>query len=190
MNEDEIFYPVKGYEDYFEVTKSGIIKSLGRYINTKGGGKRYKKPIIMTPSLYKNHGYLYVNFKVTDRDIIVKLKVHRIVATTFLLNPDNLPMVNHIDGNKLNNHVSNLEFCTASHNTQHSFNIGRIIHNRKITEEGLIDIFSNTKFDGLDRFKKGSVSINDMAIKYNVSGVTIRNVLKGKKYQTITSKFI
>lgn len=52
------------------------------------------------------------------------LKIHRVVAQAFILNPNNYPIINHIDGNKLNNYVDNLEWCTYSHNTQHAYDNG------------------------------------------------------------------
>lgn len=54
--------------------------------------------------------------------------VHRLVACTFIDNPNNYKIVNHIDGNKSNNSVSNLEWCTSSHNRNHAINSGLANH--------------------------------------------------------------
>lgn len=69
-----------------------------------------------------NKGYLMVNLTIDEKKIH-KL-VHRLVGEVFILNPENYSQINHIDGDKLNNHVSNLEWCTASYNIKHSFEIG------------------------------------------------------------------
>ena len=53
-------------------------------------------------------------------------KVHRLVCLTFLPNPNKYPVVNHIDGDKTNNNVNNLEWCTISHNTKHAYKLGAL----------------------------------------------------------------
>ena len=72
------------------------------------------------------HGYYHVSYKDRTR------KVHRLIAETFIPNPDNLPQVNHIDKNKLNNRVSNLEWVTNQRNVEHScsktFISSRLLH--------------------------------------------------------------
>ena len=69
-----------------------------------------------------NVGYYQTVFRINGKRIYVR--VHRLIAEALVPNPDNLPMVNHIDGNKLNNDPSNLEWCTNSHNTQEAYNKG------------------------------------------------------------------
>lgn len=71
---------------------------------------------------YKPHhsGYIYVR---VNKD---KYSLHRLVATTFIENPHLKPIVNHIDGNKINNSVVNLEWCTIPENNQHNHNVGLI----------------------------------------------------------------
>ncbi len=87
------------------------------YSTRKNGGYR-RKPELMTGTPDKD-GYLRLNFyhKGKRKSQIV----HRVIAKTFIDNPLNLPQVNHIDGDKTNNAVSNLEWCTCADNLKHSF---------------------------------------------------------------------
>ena len=89
------------------------ISSFGRVHSTNG--HYYKK--------WRNRdGYLYVSFRIDGKN--VNKLVHRLVAQTFIPNPNNLPQVNHKDGNRANNNVSNLEFVTASYNRQYQEKFG------------------------------------------------------------------
>lgn len=78
---------------------------------------KFLKPII------DRYGYAYV-FVTQDCGKQKKVRVHRLVALAFIPNPNNLPQVNHKDGNKLNNSIENLEWCSAKYNTQHAWDIG------------------------------------------------------------------
>lgn len=103
----EVWKKISGFLDY-EVSSSGRIRSL-------------KKKTIMTPYVSKN-GYEQIKlFKNSKR---YAKYVHRLVAETFLDCPGTNFEVNHIDGNKLNNFVSNLEWCTHSQNTRHAIKNG------------------------------------------------------------------
>ena len=97
--------PLQGLEGYY-ATDCGDIYSR------KTG--RFKKL-----TQFKNWaGYMRVGLFVNNKRITHS--VHRLIALTFIKNPDNLPQVNHIDGNKSNNNVNNLEWCSASENQKHS----------------------------------------------------------------------
>jgi len=76
-----------------------------------------KRHLFLKPDVQKL-GYLQVTLFING--VSKRYKVHRLVALCFIPNPDNLPQINHKDGNKQNNHVSNLEWCTAYHNNKHA----------------------------------------------------------------------
>ena len=104
---------VKGFDGYF-VSDNGIV-----YTTRKNGG--YHTSLRELKSKEDKDGYLevamYSNKKRYWR------RVHRIVAETFIPNINNYPQINHIDGNKKNNNVNNLEWCTCRQNIIHSFNV-------------------------------------------------------------------
>lgn len=108
---EEVFKPIQGYEGLYEVSNLGRVKSLGN------GGTCNSSEHLLNPGC-NNSGYLFVSlWKV---GVHKQFLVHRLVAETFIPNPDNLPCVNHKDFNKHNNCVVNLEFCSAKYNTQYS----------------------------------------------------------------------
>lgn len=88
-----------------------FVSNLG---NVKKGNKSIKKTL-------KKDGYVKV--RINYGDCIKNPNVHRLVAIAFIPNPDNLPQVNHIDGNKENNIVTNLEWCTGRENQKHRIEI-------------------------------------------------------------------
>lgn len=108
--------PVKGYEGYYEVDNCGRVYALDRVIHVEDHGRSYDKPL--SGGIIKQHmhskGYKIVPL---TRDGKTKnVFVHRIVATAFLPNPDNLPCINHKDEDKTNNFAENLEWCTYQYN--------------------------------------------------------------------------
>ena len=101
MSEVETFVKIEGFENY-------EVSNLGRVRNIKSG--RVLKP-------YLNHGYLMLCLYGYNKR--KNLLLHRIIATAFIDNHEEKPCVNHIDENKLNNDLSNLEWCTERENNIH-----------------------------------------------------------------------
>lgn len=151
----EIWRPVVGYEGIYEVSNLGNVRRL----------KIIDKKIIYNPvnQVYsKGWQYNSVHLHTTNKKV-TKL-VHRLVAETFLVNLENKPEVNHIDGDKLNNKLSNLEWVTKSENCLHAQKIG------------LRKTYSGDK----SRFRK----LNSSQVK------EIRNLLENKiSYVNIANKF-
>ena len=117
---DEKWLPIEGYEGLYEISTHGNIRSLEPEIE-RNDGKINHVPA-RTRVLTDVNGYLYCSLSREGRDR--RFAVHRLVAKAFLPNPDNKPEVNHKDGNKHNNHVWNLEWCTRSENQRHAISFG------------------------------------------------------------------
>jgi hypothetical protein len=114
----EIWKEHPDYGGIYLVSNTGKIKSVDTIINCKCGGTRLHKGRELKQ--FKNErGYLCVVITKNKKGRIKK--VHRLVAETFIDNVDDKPQVNHIDCNKENNNVSNLEWCTNSENMLHAY---------------------------------------------------------------------
>lgn len=112
----EVWKDIKGYEGLYQVSNLGRIKSLPRK-------RTIKTERILSPKFNKG-GYLEVALCKNSK--YKMCRVHRLVASAFIQNPENKREVNHIDGNKLNNKADNLEWVTPSENIRHAFKTGLI----------------------------------------------------------------
>lgn len=112
LNSNDNWKPVVGFETNYIVSNSGVVVSTGAYIKSRKGKRVNQHPTTTSAYLYVK---LWKGGKMYNRS------VHRLVALAFIPNPDNLPVVNHLDGDKTNNHVSNLEWCSHSDNHRHAY---------------------------------------------------------------------
>lgn len=112
----ETWKKIEGYKDWYEASNTGLIRTH----NWKGSGKT----VVMKPAKDKK-GYLRTVLKKKDGKNHT-VKVHRIIAQTFIQNPFNKPQVNHKDGVKTNNSVINLEWMTNKENHHHALKNGLI----------------------------------------------------------------
>lgn len=113
INEEWVDIP--GYEGHYQISNFGNARSLNRYISTPRGVRLIKGvPLKLTV----RNGYYAIC--VHRGESQKTMSIHRVVALLFVPNPENKPQVNHKDANKLNNHISNLEWATPQENTQHA----------------------------------------------------------------------
>ena len=112
---------VKDYEGIYEISDTGIIRGVDRYIELPNGKKRFAKGRILQQSI-SNKGYAEIRLNKGGK--ARSYLIHRLTAQAFKPNPDGLPQVNHLSGDKLDNSVENLEWKNASGNTLHAYKTG------------------------------------------------------------------
>ena len=153
------------------------------YYVTEDGKVITKNGLTKKPTNNGN-GYLQIGIYVNGKRQMFKL--HRLIAECYIPNPDNKPQVNHIDGNKLNNCISNLEWVTCKENIRHAHDNGlskgmkgETNHQSKLTKEDVINI---RKIYIPRHLEFGQIAL---AKKYNVSKSLIGQIIKGQWWKHI-----
>ena len=156
------WYSCKGFEGYLEVTKCGKVRSIDRDVPHKGAKRGF---IHRKGKMLRHHispdGYCRISAAQGGSRNYHSL--HRLVAQTFLPNPNNFAQVNHISGVKLDNSVINLEWCTQEQNIRHAIATGLLelpSGARSRHFKGYIDVYKNgriveTLCGNIDMFTKG-----------------------------------
>ncbi len=159
----EIWKDIEGYEGRYRVSSYGRVYScvsekILKAVNTRG--------------------YLTVCLTINRKQ--TNYKIHRLVALAFLENPENKPQVNHIDGIKTNNNISNLEFVTPSENIVHAHATGLSsanITNRKLTDIEILTIAT---------MARAGYSPKKLSERYKVAMQTIYKIEKGDLWNSLT----
>lgn len=176
---EEIWKVVKGYEGRYQVSNLGNVKSLSRMVNSGNGVKsKLINEIILKPNI-TIHGYKIATLWIDG--VSGHYSVHRLVATTFIPNPENKPMVNHINCIKTDNRVENLEWVTRQENVTHAvlnklIPVGEKVGVSKLKQSDIDYIRDNF-------FRKSARCSNStlLAKKFGVSSGHIKKIVR-KKY--------
>ena len=157
----EIWKDIPGYEGFYQASSKGQIKSLSRVVRHNLGGDKIINERILNGYVNK---YGYKRVELSKRGHSKQYSEHRLVALAFLGESD--LTVNHIDGNKLNNNIENLEYLSIADNTRHAVTIGLIKNNSNIHKEEIIKDYQN------------GYRLRDLEDKYKTSHHDIRRILK------------
>lgn len=163
MINTEQWKSIDGYEGLYEINNIGNVKNRHSSILSERIKKGYNTCRLSKNGVYKEHS------------------IHRLVASAFIPNPENKPQVNHINGIKSDNRVSNLEWCTISENTKHALDLGLLkirrgeqVKNSILTEKDVLEIRKNTNVSNLEKKR--------LSLLYKVSYSTIDDVITRRRW--------
>lgn len=165
-SEEAVWRPYPEYP-FIEANQFGEVRIKDRVVTDKIGRKHFRKRRMLKQR--HDRGYRRVDFSVNGKK--VRPSVHRIVATCFLPNPDNLPEVNHKDCNRANNNVNNLEWCTHEYNTTYREEYGKAQSHPTFAV--------NLKTGEVSQFKSQCEAERQLGVDRS----DIYRVLKGQTYQ-------
>ena len=165
--------PVPGYEERYSVNENGDIRSNRiEYVDSLGR-KTYKKEQLLSWHIGEIG---YARVALTDGVSVKHIPVHRIVAMAFIDNPNGYKFINHKDENKLNNNVSNLEWCTSKYNANYGTRNERMRKTLAERQPNSLPVIA-TKPDGTEEYYK-SARHAERVLGYPHTGIS--NMLKGR----------
>jgi hypothetical protein len=179
-NQVEVWKDIVGYENFYQVSNLGRVKSLKSYLITKAGVVKPRHEKIMNQSL-KSNGYKTIMFSVNN--VQKRFYVHRLVAISFIKNLEKKSEVNHLNCIKTDNRFENLEWNTSTENKNHAMNNnlfpkGEKSYSSKLTEKNILAIRRLYKIN--PNFNKRNI-----AKKLGVRDTTIHKIIKNKKWKHI-----
>ena len=167
--EPEVWVKVKGYEDLYEVSSHGRVRSLYKHDFTKNKDR-------LKSANSNGKGYLNLVLRKNGKDKTIGL--HRLVALHFVPNPLNKEEVNHKDNNPYNNYYKNLEWATPKENAQHRDIFGNGIRGEKVASAK----FTNEQVKEIRQKSLNGSTVLELAKEYNVSRGTMLCICKNMTY--------
>lgn len=181
----EVWKDIPDFKGSYQVSDIGRVRSVDRVVTFNDGSMRKYKGKVLKPHVHKITGYEHLTLSNDGR--CNSKSVHRLVLETFKphVNMNDLE-VNHIDGNKLNNHLTNLEWSTRHDNILHAYAIGLMVnkgergHNAKLSNADVLEI--------LQRLDTGELQ-KDIGLDYGVSKSCISMINRGVRWRSMKEEY-
>lgn len=175
----EIWKKIPKFDNQYEISSFGRIRSLQATIVRSNGWKYNRKSKVLKPDI--THSGYAIGAVCVDKKM-VSYKIHRLVAELFIPNHENKPTVNHINGIKHDNRVENLEWATMKENVTHAHKTG-LAYILKGSEIGNSILKESDVISIRKEFKPRVVTRAFLAEKYKVSEATIKDILHGRTWK-------
>lgn len=176
FNLDEYWLPIEGYENFYEVSNWGRIKSLEKIVSYNNGQMRlYEEKIL---KLNPSNGYRTISL--VKEKIKTTAMVHRLVGLAFIPNPDDKPFINHEDGDRSNNYYLNLSWSTNSENQLHSYNV---LGNKAVRgEDNGASKLSSMAVHFIRNLYATGISQNEIGSQFGVCQEAVRKIVYKKTW--------
>jgi hypothetical protein len=173
---------IKGFEGLYAITEDGRVwgypnpkRKCGHWLVWRGSGRKYLKS-----RKDEKRDYKTIALKKDKKSYY--FYIHRLVAETYIPNIENKPFVNHIDGNKTNNNVKNLEWCTHRENTKHAFENG-LTTRGKLNSQTILTEENVRKIRKLYKFRSKKYNQKELGKMFGVCQGTISVIIQGKNWK-------
>lgn len=165
MDNKELWKPLQEYKG-IKISSIGRVKKINKN----------KKEKIITNFPKDRDGYCRCSVQKID-GTWTSQPVHRLVAKAFIENPENKEIVNHIDGDRTNNRLENLEWVTVRENVLHSFKFGKRKICKNVPKKTLLTDFQINQIDKL----RNLYTVNQLAKLFNIEYQSLKNIIRKKK---------
>jgi hypothetical protein len=173
----EIWKDIEGLEGVYQISTLGRVRRLA---GKNARGRKFSEKI--RKASINNTGYEQMS--ILYRGTVIKALLHRMVATAFLPNPNNFPVVNHLDTNPRNNRVENLEWCTQSHNALHSVHCGG--HRNTLGSKNYRATISESRVKQIVGLRSLLYSVADISAATGASYSAVHKILNGYSWNQVT----
>ena len=164
------------YKGYYQISNEGRVRSLDRIVNNRYGRRVVKSRQM---KVFKDsYGYNVVALCKNSKTEMVR--THRLVAIAFIPNPENKNCINHKNGIKEDNRISNLEWCTYKENNSHAITSG--LNNQKGERHNRASLKEDDIYEIREKYGKNGNTLRSLAIDYGVSFTTIHAVVSKRSW--------